>query len=159
MTNTTIETVRKIKPAQLKKWARANRSLAESVLRARAFVELERARVSAYINPIFARYGFRDEDTGELLTDERRSYLAGEDSRFTAYYAECDAAHRAHGFTGEPGECPALCAEELVRLTEQALLDSMGQLSGIDGHGFNLTLELRAKALDWALNVCAMSLA
>lgn len=161
MTNTNtnaVAKVSKLKPAQLKRWARENRELAEKVLVARTFAELERIRVAAYIEPIFERFGFRDEDTGEVLKESRLAYLAGEDPGFADYYAACDRAHREHGFEGEPDECPALVAENDQHEAEQALLNSMGALVGVEGVDFCRTLELRAKALEWALNVCAMSL-
>jgi hypothetical protein len=143
----------KLTVTKLKTWARANRELATTALKARALAELERARVDAYIAPIFARYGFTcDIDgSGKPLTDPRKLYLSTDEERCTAYFAECDAAHRAHGYNGEPGTCPALVAEDLQVRAENLLLDSLAKFTSTDGFH---TLEQRAKALDIATGVC-----
>lgn len=148
---------------KLKKWARDHHDLGMTVLKATAFAQLERERVDAYVRPIFLRYEFRHEGTGEILTDPDRIYLAGDspevEARCKEYFAECDRAHREHGFDGPDGHCPALVAESLQRDAEQLLLDAMAQMSSdatgtpVDGIDFCRSLELRAKALDWALTV------
>jgi hypothetical protein len=48
----------KITSADFKDWAREHRSLALAVCRAQAAAELTRARVDAYIKPIFESFGF-----------------------------------------------------------------------------------------------------
>lgn len=143
---------------QLKAWARANRSLAMTVVKAKVFAEMERERVDAYVRPIFLRYGFRDDlfedGNGEILTDPRRLYLSKEDDRAKEFYAECDRAHREHGFDGPEGHCPALVAEDLQCRAEQLLLASLAAFQGLDDHDFSRSLDLRARALDLALGVC-----
>lgn len=141
---------------QLKAWARANRSLAMTVCKARAFAEVERERVDAYVRPIFVRYGFKNDldGSGETLTDPRRLYLSEEDDRAKEFYAECDRAHRAHGFDGPEGHCPALIAEDLQCRAEQLLLASLAAMQGLDDGELSRTLELRARALELALGVC-----
>jgi hypothetical protein len=142
-----------LKPNNLKAWARANRSLAMTVAKAKAFAEIERERVDAYIAPIFARYGFKDED-GKAIENASRLYMCEDDAACKAFYAECELAHRANGWKGEEGCCPALVAEDLQCRAEQLLLDSLGRLSSVDGGDFCRSLELRAKALNLALTVC-----
>ena len=124
---------------EFKHWSRENYRLAHAVCLAQAFAECERKRVDAYIQPIFEKYGFRadltvDRETewhNKPLTTPRDLYLS-EDPRIPAYYEECDAAHRAHGFTGPKGHCPALVAENLLIEAQNALLDSGAELIGID---------------------------
>lgn len=136
--------------AKLKTWARKNREIARTVVTAQAFHQVERERVDAYVAPIFARYGFKDED-GEAIPTADRLYMCEDDAACKAFYAECDVAHRAHGFAGEPGECPALVAESLMIRAENALLESLAAFMGAPGF---YTLELRAKALEIALGAC-----
>jgi hypothetical protein len=140
---------------QFKTWARRNQPVAKAVLLARAFAALERQRVDAYIAPIFASYGFtygaiaRGQLTG-LIPTQKDLYLADDGPQMAAYYAECDAAHRAHGFTGPDGHCPALTAETLVRDAERALMDQALPLFGIeDVYGDD-----RAKYLELLIGAC-----
>jgi hypothetical protein len=136
---------------KLRAWARENRSLAETVLTAQAFAEIERERVDTYVAPIFARYGFKD-DEGNAIASPRKLYLCEDDAACAAFYAECDTAHRAHGFTGGAGECPALVAEDLLTKAQNLLLDSLARFVGVDG--FAGSLELREKALKLAIGSC-----
>lgn len=138
---------------ELKDWARANRDAAMVVLEARVFAELERKRVNAYVLPIFQRYGFTDEN-GKAIPSPERLYLCKNECLVADYYADCDRAHQAHGFTGPEGYCPALVAESAVIDAENALLASMGILAGVDGRDFSMNLDLRKRSLDWALSVC-----
>jgi hypothetical protein len=145
----------------LKKWARANKGLAKAVLKAKAFAEVERERVDAYVEGVFAKYEFyndldspRNTRKGEKLTHSKSLYLSTDEAKTSEFYAECDRAHREHGFTGTEGHCPALEAESLLVEAENGLLDEVGKLMGLDGRDFSRSLELRAKTLDWALSVC-----
>ena len=124
---------------EFKRFARQIAPAARAVLMARVFADMERERVNAYILPIFQSYHFEyDGDvaakmglTGPIPSLDQL-YLADLDSpKVKAYYAECDTAHRANGFLGEPGYCPALCAESLVTEAERALLDLAEPLCGI----------------------------
>lgn len=128
-------------PEQLKDWARDNASLAYSVLMARAFAQTERARVDAYINPIFETYGFtyaekwieRGRPAG-LIAKREDLYLSDDEPQIAHFYAACDAAHRAHGFTGPAGHCPALVAEHLVRQAERLLVELAEPIAGLTHH-------------------------
>ncbi len=55
-----------------------------------------------------------------------------DEERCTKFYAECDAAHRLHGFTGPDGCCPALIAENDRSNAECALLEVAGKWFGYD---------------------------
>lgn len=144
-----------------KRWARKNRDLAMTVLKARVFAEMENERVEAYREPVFAKYEFtndmdrpRNTHKGEKLTHSKQLYLSENEELCKAFYAECELAHREHGFDGPEGHCPALSAESLQREAEQLLLDSLGEFCGIDGNDFNRSLEMRTKALELALASC-----
>ena len=142
--------------AEFKQWSRDNYRLAHAVCLAQAFAECERKRVDAYIQPIFEKYGFRadltlDRETewhNKPLTTPRDLYLT-EDPRLPEYYAECDAAHRAHGFDGPAGHCPALVAENLLIQAQNALLDSGAKLIGFEP--YMLYGETREKMLNLLL--------
>lgn len=149
----TTTTTNKLTVRKLKSWARTNLELATLALKAKVFADLERERVNAYILPIFASYGFTNDldGSGALLTDPRKLYLSSDEERCTIYFADCDRAHREHGYEGEAGTCPALVAEDLQIKAENLLLDSLGKFIGVD---VPLSLELRAKALDIAIGAC-----
>lgn len=138
---------------QFKQFAADVAPAARAVLLARIHAETERQRVDAYILPIFRRYGFRycgelaDKCGGDNqpVSKHGNLYLC-EDPRIPEYFEECDAAHRAHGFTGPHGNCPALTAEHLVVETENALIDLATPLFGVESH--QLIGDKRAKYLD-----------
>lgn len=140
-------------------WAIRYRPLALAVCKTQAFAECERERVNAYILPIFTRYAFHaDGDLAMRLGKPRRSlsspdelYLS-DDPRIPAYYAECDAAHGEHGFTGPEGHCPALRAEHLHIEAENILLQEAEILLGVDAS--SLDGEKRDRLLTLLLGVC-----
>ena len=142
-----------------KVWAAKNYGLAHAVCLAKAFTEVERERVDAYILPIFKRYEFRaDIDRfaslpghGRVLTDPDHIYLT-EDPRRTDYYAECDRAHREHGFTGPEGHCPALTAESMLTDAENALLKAGEEVTGVEP--WRLCLKTRERMLDLLVGAC-----
>ena len=87
------------------------------------------------ILPIFEAYHFETLPTihnAPPVTDPKHLYLCADEVQVAAYFEECDKAHRAHGFTGPQGHCPALTAEYLVIRTEQALIDLAKPLFGIE---------------------------
>jgi hypothetical protein len=126
---------------------------ARAVLMARIFAELERERVNAYIRPIFDSYRFEYAERWKeidgcrgLIQDPDHLYLCDDEPMMRAYYADCDDAHRAHGFKGPQGHCPALTAEHLVTVTERALIDLAEPLFGVSGD--HLCGENRTKYLE-----------
>lgn len=141
--------------AEFKRFSQDIAPAARAVLMARVFAEMERERVSAYTLPIFLSYQFTYgtkypdlPHAGQPMTDPKDLYLVDDlhDPLVLAFYADCDTAHRAHGFTGKPGHCPALEAESLVRIAEGLLIDLSEPLFGITKehiHGAN-----RDKLLD-----------
>lgn len=123
-----------------------------ALLAARVFAEAERERVDAYIRPIFDTYKFtyaakwKDRHAGELLKAPKDLYLADDEIQVACFYDECDKAHRAHGFTGPQGHCPALIAEHLVIRAEWALIELAAPKFGINTE--YLYGELREKFLE-----------
>ena len=145
---------------QFQKWAKDCRPAAVAVCQAQAFAELERERVDAYILPLFkgwkfeysAKYG---DKAGQLIPSPERLYLCDDEGGIAAFYAECDEAHRAHGFKGPRGHCPALTAEALHVAVENALIGLAKPLFGIDV--CDLSLDQRTKYLDLLLGACIKS--
>jgi hypothetical protein len=143
---------------QFQAWARDHRTLAEAVCHAKAYAECRREQVDAYLRPIFdefkftvgAEFGGRVGDAGAPITDPRRLYLCGDDALCKDYYHACDLEHRKHGFTGPNGHCPALIAEHLLAIAENALLNSGCKLIGLEDHS-SLDGDTRERFLDLLL--------
>lgn len=126
--------VRRVSLDAFKKLALDVAPAARAVLLARAHAQVMRERVDAYIRPVFDRYEFTygaiAERVGRIPSPEQL-YLCDDEARVAAFFAECDTVHRAHGFTGPTGHCPALRAEHLARETENALIDLTAPWFGI----------------------------
>jgi hypothetical protein len=133
-----------------KHWAHEVQPAARAVLMARVHVEMEHERVNAYVRPIFDdykfTYGATAHDRTGPIPDPEHLYLCDDEPMLAAFYADCDKAHRAHGFTGPAGHCPALRADMLRVITENALIDLAEPLFHIDHT--QLYGENRAKYLD-----------
>lgn len=136
---------------QFKRWAKTHAPLASAVCMAKAFAQLERARVDAYIRPVFESFQFVD-DEGNKIDTPRDLYRCDDEVMCKAFYAQCDAAHRAYGFTGPEGHCPALQAENLLVQAEVHLLKAGGELFGIDGNA--VYGDDRKKLLNLLLEAC-----
>lgn len=148
----------------LKQWARDNAPLASAALAARVYAEAKREEVDAYIKPIFDAYQsfyitrFTPDPRwpDAKLKTYHDLYLAADSPRLAEFYQEVDDAHRAHGFDGPKGHCPALVAENLQMVAERALIEAAGTLfpEFKDGHVYG---DLRKRALDLLLGVCVQS--
>lgn len=147
-----------------KEWATKNRPLALKVLAAMAFAQVERERVDGYIEPIFAKYGFRHDDdhggrikpSGKLLEHSRQLYLSKDDVRAKLFYEECRKANIEHGWKGDPELCPALTAESALTKAEQALLKAANGMMGINVE--DLYGEKRKTLLDLLLGACVRAM-
>jgi hypothetical protein len=137
---------------QFNEWIKDNKSLAETVCRAKAIAQGERERVDAYIKPIFESYSFVDEEGNKIAT-YREVFLSSDEAKCKEFFAACDAAHRAHGHTGDWGTCPALQAETLLIQAENALIASGCKLLGVKGFSA-YSGENRAKMLDLLTSAC-----
>ena len=142
----------KLTIAGLKKWASKVRPLIIEMLTKRAFAEVERKRVDAYIAPVFARFRFVDNE-GAAITDPELLFTCDNEAMCAAFYAACDIAHREHGFTGEVGKCPALVVSHETLKVEWAVLESMEKFVGLDDGALSRTMEIRAEALKLAAGV------
>lgn len=121
---------------QFKQFSKDIAPAARAVLMARAFAQVERERVDAYIRPIFESFTFPVNDKwrdgyGPIVKTQKDLYLCEDEAMCADYYAECDHAHREHGFTGPTNHCPALIAENLVMTTERLLIKLAEPLFGI----------------------------
>ena len=151
--------------AQFKAWAKAHSSLAMAVLEARAFAQIERERVDAYIKPVFDLFDFyvkpewRKGEPGQTfgqdwrVLEQKHLYMSDQEALCDQFYEECDKEHRKHGFKGPHGYCPALMAENLVIEAEKALIQSAGPLFGQD---LNCYGDLRQKLLDTLIGACVL---
>lgn len=139
------------------RWAQINAPVAKAVIMAQAFAELERERVNTYIRPIFDRYAFvdgmsRGAHLGQPLETPDQIYLSTDEAKVKAYFEECDTAHRAHGFTGPQGHCPALRADNLLIQAQNALIDQAIPLFGIES--CDLFGDDRKRYLDLLIGAC-----
>jgi hypothetical protein len=145
---------------EFKRWAKDNHDLAYAVCVAKANAEVTRARVNAYIKPIFESYTFvvdpkwSERFGQERITDIKDLYLADlESPEIKAFYADCAAEHKAQGYMDlEAGHCPALIAEHLQIQAEHVLLESGCVLLGLEHPPFDL--DLRRRMLDLLLGAC-----
>lgn len=149
---------------QFKAWAKRNHSIAMAVVQARAFSQCERARVDAYIQPVFDLFDFYVKEEWRKgqpckgvsadwrILEPSHLYLSDQEELCKEFYAECDKEHRKHGFTGPECHCPALIAENLVIKAEAAMIESVSAFLGQDfGHVYG---EDRTKLLDLCLGAC-----
>ena len=133
--NTSMPTI-----ATLKKFAKDHRTVnaVAEVIAARLVAKTTRAKVDAYIAPVFARFTFNvaEDKQGRRgvqtkITHPRDLYLCEDDATCFKFYAACDEAHRANGWDIPTGYCPALMAESRATDAEQALLKMAGELFGV----------------------------
>jgi hypothetical protein len=144
---------------QFKTWCRDCVPAARAVLMARVHADMERTRVDAYIRPIFDSYTFPvnpewAERYGETVKTPKDLYLSDPavEDLVTNYFEDCDAAHRAHGFTGPKGHCPALIAEHLVIQAEHQFMLLAQPLFGLDP--VDLYGDNRKKYLELLIGAC-----
>lgn len=92
---------------EFQKWAKDAKPAAMAVLEAKAFAITMRAKVDAYIKPIFDgwkfTYGDKSPLRGQLLPSPAQLYLCDDEGGIQAFYAECTEAHKANGYKG-PGD-------------------------------------------------------
>lgn len=131
-------------------WCCEHKGLADAVCKAKAFAQVERERVHKYILPLLASFEFID-DQGRKITDPDKLYLSEDEARMQEFYARADEAHRANGFTGEPGVWPDLEADTLHTDAENALLDAACKFFGMQRHPIG---RKRAEFMRLVLSAC-----
>ena len=103
------------------------RALRKALAEAQKFALAERARVDAYVEPLFATFTFyRDThagDDGARIAKSKDVYMSKDDALAARFFAACLDAHAAHGWTGLRDFCPALVAEAAVTKAENAFLE------------------------------------
>ena len=146
--------------AQFKAWTRQNHEIARAVCVAQACAETKRKQVDAYIAPVFEQFTFYPSAdmlahgmANERITDIKSLYLTDLESvPYKTFCKMCDEAHRAHGFDGEAGYCPALIAEDLYIKAQNVLLKSGCELLGLADIPYSP--DLRKQMLDLLLGAC-----
>ena len=131
MNTTTLPPALKLTLALVKSFDNDKRvkAVRKALIRAAHNAVEVRAKVDAYIAPVFAKFEFFNDLEARMgdvprvrITDPSKLYLSEDKEQCARFYAACDAAHKANGYDLESGFCPALIAEhEIVRL-ENALL-------------------------------------
>lgn len=115
----------------IKIWASENVSLVAAMIRAKANHERVKDHVYGYVAPILARYSFTD-DRGRVINNVDRLYLSDDEERLTQFDSECDEAHRRNGYNLQAGQCPALLAEGERINAENAVLESLEKVLGVE---------------------------
>ncbi len=136
---------------------------AENVLVAMAHEQTIRPIVEQYEQEILAKHQFPmasewvEKGIGpRVILDRKMAYLLSE-ADSAIYHRECNEARVAAKLTvTREGNCP-LCEAEYVRIqAENALIQAMSTLPGLDGLSKGvMTLELRARAIDLMLKLMA----
>jgi hypothetical protein len=135
------------------------RDLVLAVVMAKAHAKEVRAKVDAYIAPVFAACGpfpvsrdMEEHGVGCRVVDKPSNlYQCRDEAKCAAFYAACDAAHKANGYDLPAGYCPALVAEHAIIDAEHALLDAAID-AGIIPDGVKTSPKLRDKALTLLIN-------
>ena len=103
-------------------------TLRKQILALRAKATETRAKVDAYLAPVFGRFKFfndLDHKPGKEkvpLTRADDLYLSTDEEQVKWFFMACDVAHKENGHNLSPGECPALIAEDEVRQAEKRIL-------------------------------------
>ncbi|MCF6205283.1 MAG: hypothetical protein L3J47_00115 [Sulfurovum sp.] len=113
-------------------WQVLNSHFIKDLQDAKEFATLEKIRVAAYRDPIFASYAFFDEDDNSRITDPDQLYNADpDDGQCDPYYAELAAAHVKNGWKGDPTFCPHLVAQSAISDLEREILTTFSDLCGM----------------------------
>ena len=136
---------------------------AENTLVAMTHEQTVRPVVERYETEILARHQFPiaakwvEKGIGHsIILDRKQAFLLSEEHA-SIFYKECEEARIASKLTVmAEGNCP-LCEAEHVRIqAENALLESMATIPGMEVFAKRvLTLEMRARAIDLILGLLA----
>ncbi len=122
------------------------RAVRRSLAKAKRVAKETRAKVDAYLLPIFQRFEFYADGRrdGVRITDPDKLYQCTDEKLCAAYYAACDAEHRRQGYNLPKDHNPALVAENEVTKLENALLSLASTFFGFD---FRAVHSIRERAL------------
>jgi hypothetical protein len=116
-------------------------ALVAKYLVARAFAEVTREAVDEIARAVLSdvalyndRHADPDNEPARII-DPQRTYLSADNAALKRYWRECDRRERKAGIkpaTMPADYCPALVAEDELRLIKRALIDASGKPWGID---------------------------
>ncbi len=152
-----MQTLKQFKPNE------AQIRAAENTLVAMTHEQTVRPVVESYETEILAKHQFpiaaKWVEKGiehSIVLDRKQAFLLSEEDAST-FYKECEEARVAAKLTVmAEGNCP-LCEAEHVRIqAENALIESMGTIPGMEIFAKRvLTLEMRARAINLILGLLA----
>lgn len=135
---------------------------AENLFLCMAMEQQVRPIVEAYESEILVKHQFKPaaEWHGNLdkdMTIDRKSSFLLSDEDAKTFHTACFAARDAAGLkVSKPENCPLLEAEDTRRLAEDAFIEALGEIPGLEALAKgNLTLEMRAKVVDTGLRMVA----
>lgn len=104
-------------------------------------------------NPVYTRCAPSIPE--QPISDPAHAWLMAE-GEFRAYIEECERRERVAGLVPDkPGNCPVLEAEHCLRVSENALIDTVGATLPTPLNSARLHGELRQKAVDLCLRLLA----
>lgn len=134
---------------------------AEAVFTAMAFEATVRPIVETYELAILEKHQFRisrkwvEKGITDRLVLERKDTFLLDDEDAKVYYAECFAARDAAKLAvDDPEHCPLLVAEHLRIKAENALLQAISAIPGLETFASGvMTMEIRKKVVDLSLGM------
>lgn len=126
---------------------------AAAYLNCLATEERVRPVVIAYQTKVLAERQYRDDETGEIITDPKNAWSMNE-IFFVEYSALLDIEANKAGFDVPVDHCPLLIAENETRKARRALIDALRYITKI-GSDDVLNLDDRAKMAELALGLVA----
>ena len=100
--------------------------IANSVILARLHAQTEREKMEAVDLDLIDWLAPVDRYTGKPITKPKDTWTMRDEDAAT-YYAERTKRIAAMGYKLPDGYCPALCAEEVVRIAERNMVDAAGE--------------------------------
>lgn len=134
---------------------------AEAVFTAMAHESLIRPIVEGYELAILEKHQFRiarkwvEKGVTDHLVLERKDTFLLDDEDAKVYYAECFAARDAAKLVvDDPEHCPLLVAEHLRIRAENALLQTIATIPGLESFASGtMSLDMRKKVIDLSLGM------
>ena len=136
---------------------------AEAVFVAMAHEKLIQPIVEGYEREILAKHQFRIAPCwveqgvpDEVIRDRNKTFLMSEEDA-TVFFAECHAARaKANLRVENPDHCPLLVAQNVRIQAENALVESLSSIPGLESLGMGvMSLEIRDRAVELGLKLLA----